>query len=79
MASISSGNINYCHLIEKCLESHPPSNYHQSLETQPCFNQGHDLGSQPTGTRSNSFPNVFNISNEITALTKKVFCMGYAL
>ena len=72
-AFIDSGTTNPRRLIRGHLESHPLSNYHQSLETQPGPNQRQSSGSHPTA--SSSFINAFDLSN-VTFVPIKASAIG---
>ena len=73
---IDSGTINSCHLIRKRLESHLLSNYYQTLEIQPYFNQQQNFGSHLTA--SNLFINAFDIPN-IISLPIEIFAIAHLL
>lgn len=77
--STTSSIINHHHLIRECLKSYLFFNHCQSLETQPRFNQQHNLVSQPATTVFSSFTNVSIISDEVIPLFNKAFDIGYTL
>lgn len=52
------------------MKSHPLSNNHQGLGTQPYSNQRYNLGFQPVDTMSSSFLNASDIPNKVIPLSK---------
>ena len=72
----SSSSANPCCLIRKRLESHPFSNYHQSLGAQTRPNQHQGSRSHPAA--SSSFTNASEIY-DVTPLSTKASAMDFLL